>query len=93
MLIYLKKDEKALYKLMNNAVYGKVMENLRHIIDVELVNNEKDYLKCTSNPSYISHEILDNILVAIQKSKVLLKLDKLAYIRMCILELNKVRIE
>ena len=57
---------------MNNAVYGKVMENLRHIIDGKLVNNEKYYLKCTSNisPSYISHKIFDNILVAIQKSKV-----------------------
>ena len=78
---------------MNNVVYGKVMESLRHIIDVKLVSNEKDYLKCTSNPSYISHKILDNILVAIQKSKVLLKFDKLAYIRICIFELNKIRIE
>ena len=48
-----RKDEKALYKLMNNVVYRKTMENLRNRINVRLVNSEKDYLKQTSSPSYI----------------------------------------
>ena len=67
------------------------MENLRNRIDVKLVNKDKDYLKCTSKPSYMSHKIFDlDNLVAICKSKVALKLNKPAYIGMCIIELSKV---
>ena len=84
------KDGKELYKLMNSAIYGKTMENIRNRIDVKLVNNKKDYLKCTLKPSYISHKIFDNNLVAIRKSKLALKLNKPAYIGMCISELVKV---
>ena len=62
------KDGKAFYKLMNNAIYGKTMENLRNRINAKLVNNEKYYLKCTSKPSYMSHKIFNNNLVAIRKS-------------------------
>ena len=47
------KDGKALYKLMNNTVYGKKMKNLRNRIDVKLVSNKKDYLKWTFKPSYM----------------------------------------
>ena len=39
------KDGKALYKLMNNAVYRKTTEKLRNRIDVKLLTNIKDYLK------------------------------------------------
>ena len=62
------------------------MENLRNRIDVKLLNNKIDYLKYTSNPSYIPHKIFYNNLVAMRKSKVSLKLNKPAYIGMCILE-------
>ena len=65
----------------------KTMEKLRKRIDVKLVNNEQDYLKCTSKPkpSQMSHKIFDNNLVAIGKSK----LNKPTYIGMCVLELSK----
>ena len=49
------------------------MENLRNRIDVKLVNNKGDYLKCISKPSYMSHKIFHNNLVAIRKSKLALK--------------------
>ena len=84
------RDGKASYKLMNNAICEKTIENLRNSINVKLVNNEKDYLKCTSKPSYMSHKIFDNNLVAIRKSKVALKMNKPAYIGMCIMELSRV---
>ena len=83
-----KMEGKALYKIMNNSIYGKAMENLRNRINVKLVNNEKDYSKCTSKPSYMSHEIFDNNLVTIGKSKLALQPNKPAYIWMCILELS-----
>ena len=60
------KDGKALYKIMNNAIYGKTMENLRNRINIKLVNNEKDNLKCTSKPSYMSHKVFGNNSVTIR---------------------------
>ena len=75
---------------MNNALYGKTKENLRSRIDVKLVSNKKDYLKWTSKPSYMSHKIFENDLVAIRKNKVTLTLNKPAYIGMCIIELSRV---
>ena len=66
------------------------IENLRNRISVKLVSNKKDYLKWTSKPSYMSHKMLDNDLVAVRKNKVTLTLtNKPAYIGMCILELGK----
>ena len=84
------KNGKALYKLMNNAIYGKTMENLRNRINVKLVNNEKYYFKCTSKPRYMSHKIFDSNLVAIRKSKLALTLNEPPYLGMCIFELSKV---
>ena len=61
---------------MNNVIYGKAIENLRKRIDVKLVNNEKYYLKYTSEASYMSRKIFDNNLVAIRKGKLAWKLNK-----------------
>ena len=83
-------DGKALYKLINTTICGKARGNLRSRIDVKLVNNEKNYLKCTSKPSYMSRKIADDNLVALRKSKIALKLNKPVYIGIYILELINV---
>ena len=64
------------------------MENLRNSIRVKLLNSEKDFLKCTSKPSYMSHKIFDNNLAAMRKSQLALNLNKPAYIGMYTLELS-----
>ena len=46
--------EKDFFKLMNNATFGKTMENLRKIISVRLVNNATEYIRCISKPSFVS---------------------------------------
>ena len=62
------------------TLYTEKRKKLRDKIYVKLVSNKKYYLKCTSKLSYMSHKIFDNNLVVIRKSKVALKLKKLAYI-------------
>ena len=84
------KDGKALYKLTNNAVYGKIREKLRIRIYVRLISSKEDYLKWASKPNHMLQKIFDNDLVAIRKSKVTLKLKKPVYNGTCILDLGKV---
>ena len=77
---------------MNNAIYEKCNEKCkkRNRVNVKLINNEKEYLKCTSKPSNMWDKIFDNNLVAIRKSKLALKFQKPAYTGMYILALSKV---
>ena len=49
--------EKNYFKLMNNGVFGKTMENLTKIMSVKLVYKAKDYVKCISKPSFVSQKI------------------------------------
>ena len=60
--------EKDFFKLMINSVYRKTMENLRKTINVRLVNNEKDFLKHASRPTYIIHKIFDKDYAAIHEN-------------------------
>ena len=50
---------KDFFKMMINSVYDKTKENLRKRINVRLVNNEKDFLKCFSKPTHIAQKIFD----------------------------------
>ena len=81
--------EKDFFKLMNNSVFGKTMENLHKRIDVRLVTNEKKLLKLASKPSYVSSKIFNENLVAVHKIKEALTLNRPAYVGMLILELSK----
>ena len=51
---------KALFKVMKNAICGKTMENLKNRIDEKLVNNKKDYWRCTLKPSFMSQNTFEN---------------------------------
>ena len=81
--------EKDFFKLMNNSVFGKTMENIRKRVDVRLVTNEKKLLKMTSKPTFVSNKIFNDNLVAVHKMKETITLNKPAYIGMCILDLSK----
>ena len=81
--------EKDFFKLMNNAVYGKTMENLYKRVDVRLITNEKKLLKMASKPAYVSSKIFNNNLVAVHKIKETLTLNRPTYLGMCILDLSK----
>ena len=74
---------------MINSVYGKTMENLRKRINVRLANNEKDFLKYTSRPKYITHKIFGKAYAAIHEIKPVLILHKPIYIGFTVLDLSK----
>ena len=44
--------EKDMFKLMNNSIFGKTMENVRKHIDFELVSTQDRIQKCINNPNY-----------------------------------------
>ena len=81
--------KKIFLKLMKNSVFGKTMENLRKIINVKLVNNAKDYVKCISKPSFVSQKIFSKNFVAIHEIKPVLTLNKPIYVGISILDLSK----
>ena len=81
--------EKDFFKLMNNSVFGKTMENLRKRQDIKLVTDEENLLKWTSKPSFVSFKIFNEDLVAVHKMKPTLTLNRPAYVGMCILDLSK----
>ena len=81
--------EKDFFKLMNNSVFGKTMENIRKRVDVRLITDEKKLLKMTNKPTYVSSKIFNENLVAVHKIKETLTLNRPAYVGMCILDLSK----
>ena len=81
--------EKNFFKLMNNSVFGKTMENLRKRVDVRLVTTKEKFLKLSSKPSYVSSKIFNENLVAVHKIKETLLMNRPAFVGACILDLSK----
>ena len=81
--------EKKTFKLMINSVYGKKVKNLQKRINARLVNNEKDFLKYTSRPKYITHKIFGKDDAAIHEIKPALILNKTIYTGFTVLDLSK----
>ena len=81
--------EEGFFKLMINSVFRKTMENLRKIIKVRLVNNEKDFLKYIGRPTYITHKVFGKDYAAIHEIKPVLIPNKPVYIGFTVLDLSK----
>ena len=77
------------FKLMNNAFYGKTIENVYNREDIELVNDVDMYIKLVENISFKYAVEFDNELVAVHKTRGIVKLDKFNYIGSVILEKTK----
>ena len=74
---------------MINSVYGNTLENLRKRINVRFLNNEKDFLKYTSKPTYVTHKLFDKDFAAIHEIKPVLVLNKPIYVGFTVLDISK----
>ena len=81
--------EKDFFKLMNNSVFGKTMENLRKRSNIKLETDPEHLIKLTKKPTYVSSKIFDENLVGVQMKNVSLLLNKPSYVGFSILELSK----
>ena len=82
--------EKDFFKLMNNAVFGKTMENVRKHRDVKLVKSAKKRNKLVSEPNFHTMKLIDNILAIIEMRKVKVKMNKPIYLGLSILDISKI---
>ena len=81
--------EKDFYKLMNNSVFGKTMENIRNRVNVKLVNTKEKLRKLVAKPNFKSCKIFNENLVSVHMKKTSLTMVKPVYLGMCILDLSK----
>ena len=82
--------EKDFFKLMNNSVFGKTMENVRNHRDIKIVTTNKQRNKLASEPNYHSTKYISEDLLIIEMKKVEVKMNKPVYIGQAILGISKI---
>ena len=75
---------------MNNAVFGKTMENARKHRDIKLVTTDKRRDQLVSEPNYHAIKRFSKNLVAIEMKKTKVKTNKPIYLGLSILEISKI---
>ena len=81
--------EKDFFKLMNNSVFGKTMENLRNHRDIKLVTTEERRKKLVSEPNYHTTKHFSENLLAIEMNKTKIIMNKSVYLGQAILDISK----
>ena len=81
--------EKDFFKLMNNSVFGKTIENIRKRQNVKLIDDRKKALKLSSKPNFDRATIFDEHLVAIHMKKTEVYFNKPIYVGQAILDISK----
>ena len=81
--------EKDFFKLMNNSVFGKTMENIRNRVNVKLVDSGEQFKKLAAKPNYNGRKIFNENLVSVHMKKTSLTMNKPVYLGMSILDLSK----
>ena len=81
--------EKDFFKLMNNSVFGKTMENVRNHRHIKLVTTDKRRSILASEPNYHSTKYISNNLLIMEMKKVEVKMNKLIYLGQAILDISK----
>ena len=82
--------EKDLFKLMNNSVFGKTMENIRKHREIKLVATDKKRSKLVSEPNYHTISLISEDLPIIEMKKTKVKMNKPIYLGLSILEFSKI---
>ena len=82
--------EKDLFKLMNNAVFGKTMENIRKHRDIKLVTTDKKINKLVSEPNYHTMSYISEDSSIIEMNKTKCKMNKPIYLGLSILDISKI---
>ena len=81
--------EKDFFKLMNNAVFGKTMENVRKHRDIKLMTTDKKRSKLVSELNYHAMNLISENLAIIEMKRTKVKMNKPIYLGLSILEISK----